>query len=161
MNFLILKKRSFLQGLLLALPCLCPAATVKINFNNPVGTPESTSNFGAHFKSPIVSYTGIATSGQTVLDARVTATAWGSATFGQGVNSGNYPNYASGPAEPNGDAGLYYNGASVGPGGIHYDLEFFLGGSNFTTPYVIGEFELLIYDIDGDAAQREELNVYT
>ena len=152
-----------LAGLVIALPMTLQAQSVSLDFSNPVGTPTGSNGLGgmSYFRTNTLDFLNVATSGLVSLDLRVTASAWGGFTFGSAANSGYYADYSSNSGEPDGDLGVYHTGTTTGLGGVHYDFEFYLGGSDFATPYTMGQLDLLIYDLDGEASQSELLRAYT
>ncbi|MFN0078554.1 MAG: PEP-CTERM sorting domain-containing protein [Prosthecobacter sp.] len=139
------------------------AQSVSLDFSNPVGTPTGTNGLGgmSYYRTSTLDFLDVATSGPVVLDLRVTASTWGGMTFGSAANSGYYADYSSNTGEPNDDLGVYHTATTTGLGGVHYDLSFYLGGTGFTTPYTVGQLDLLIYDVDGEASQSEKLRAYT
>lgn len=139
------------------------AQTVSLDFSNPVGSPTGSNGLGgmSYYRTSSLDFLNVATSGATSLDLRVTASAWGGFTFGSASNSGYYADYSSNTGEPDGDLGVYHTATTTGTGGVHYDFEFYLGGTSFSTPYTVGLLELLIYDVDGESSQSEMLRAYT
>jgi hypothetical protein len=139
------------------------AQSVSLDFSQPVGSPDGTNGLGglSYFRGSSLDFLNVASSGAVSLDLRVTATAWGGGSFGVSSSSGHYADYSTNSGQPNDDLGVYYHGASAGLGGIHYDIEFFLGGSSFSTPYTVGQLDLLLYDVDGESSQSEMLRAYT
>ncbi len=134
------------------------AATTGLNFNTPVQTNDITNvdNHGPGYSGTIIDYLNVATG----IDARFTATVSGDGyTF-----NGHIPTYTS-AGNSSGDAAFDYQIATnltnngVGIGTLSYKLDFFVHGTNFTTAATPFDFNLLVYDIDGDAAQNEALRV--
>lgn len=151
---------------LLAAPGLAIAAPLNLGFSHTSTPTDFTGAFGPYHKyTNTLLYTGVTTtSGGVSVDARVTATMWGNTSIGTGSNSGLYSNYSQNAAEPNGDAAIYFTADTLGTGGIHYDMEFFIAGT--TTPITLDSFDLMLYDIDGDNAsgvvrQQEQAKAYT
>jgi hypothetical protein len=132
------------------------AQSVDIEFENVIGSPTGTiDDLGSYYSSSVIKFTDVATSGGTAVDLRVTASAWGTHSF-----VGHLPDYSESRGEPNGDLGLYYQANSYGSGGLSYTLEFFKSGTNFTTTQTISQFDLLIYDVDGESMQSEKFRAY-
>lgn len=152
-----------LAGLALTTLVTAQAQSVSLDFSSPVGTPTGTNGLNgmSYYRTSTLDFLNVATSGAVVLDLRVTASAWGGFTFGSAASSGYYADYSSNTGEPNGDLGVYHTATSTGLGGVHYDMAFYLGGTSFATPYTVGQLDLLIYDVDGEASQSELLRAYT
>lgn len=152
-----------IAGLLLSAPALSLATPLNIAFNQPVGATNGNGTFGPFYKANTLSFSNVTTTGGHSIDARITATTWGVTSLGINPNSGLYGNYSNGASEPNGDAAIYFTADAKGLGGVHYDVEFFLSGT--TTPYTLGEFNLMLYDVDGDNRngvvwQQEQAKAY-
>ncbi|MES2706236.1 MAG: hypothetical protein V4726_06475 [Verrucomicrobiota bacterium] len=156
-----------LAALVLGFVAAAPApvtAAQNLNFSKTSTPTDANGAFGPYHKfSPILRYTDVVTDNGNVIDALVTATTWGVTSLGTGSNSGLYSNYSQNAAEPNYDAGIYFTSDTKGLGGVHYDIEFFLSGT--TTPYILDEFSLMLYDIDGDNKdgvvwQQEQAKAY-
>ena len=156
----------FLSGTALSfvLGCLpwsdCPGQAVNLDFSNPVGSPNGNYSLGPYFSSSVISFTNVATVGGQSVDMRATATVFGSGyTF-----QGHFADYSESSGQPNGDLGNRYIASSYGAGGLNYTLNFYLGGSNFTTAFTLTEFDLLLYDVDGEnsgaAEQTEAFRAY-
>ncbi len=76
--------------------------------------------------------------------------------------AGTAPDYnATTGVEPNGDLGYGYLANSAGTGGMDYSLNFKQGGSSFANDFVINDFRLMIYDVDGESFQSESVAVST
>ncbi|WP_038167174.1 PEP-CTERM sorting domain-containing protein [Verrucomicrobium sp. BvORR106] len=149
---------SFLTTLAtLLLGASLPAAeSVDIEFDNFSGNQTGTlQDLGPYYQSSVMKFTNVASVGNVSVDLRVTASAWGTYAF-----TGHLPDYSQNSAQPNGDLGLYYTATSYGSGGLHYTLEFFKGGTNFSTTFTVSQFDLLIYDVDGEARQTEAFRAY-
>ena len=140
------------------LPDRANAATTSLNFNTPVQSTDITNvdGHGPGYSGTVIDYLNVASG----IDARVTATVSGDGyTF-----NGHIPNYTS-AGNSSGDAAFDYQIANsatnngVGFGTMGYTLDFYVSGTNFTTAATPFDFNLLVYDIDGDAAQNESLRV--
>ncbi|MFO1528156.1 MAG: hypothetical protein U1F77_00150 [Kiritimatiellia bacterium] len=106
-------------------------------------------------------FTNVAPGSGDNIDMRMTITG---VTTPRYRYDGSLPDYSSLPGQPAGDAGVVYTyvgGANYGEGGLMCTLRFFAGGGAFTTPVVLPEFRLLMYDIDGEAVQSESIRVFT
>lgn len=130
------------------------AQTVDLNFSNPVGTPNANNaSLGPYFTSLSLNFTNVAPG----VDMTVQATTWGSISF-----TGHFADYNSlSSGEPNDDLGVYYAATATGLGGVHYQMNFYQSGTNFTTPYTISQLQLMLYDVDGESNQSEMLKAYT
>ncbi|WP_166442753.1 PEP-CTERM sorting domain-containing protein [Phragmitibacter flavus] len=115
---------------------------------------------GPYFDGTTLNFTDIAPASGQNIDLRLTVTD----VIGNYQFIGSFPNYKQGSSnEPNGDLGYFYEhlgGAPFGAGGLTYNLDFFEGGTNFTTPFTIPLFRLMIYDVDGEAVQSEGVRVF-
>ncbi|MCY7337321.1 MAG: hypothetical protein LH613_14090 [Chamaesiphon sp.] len=140
------------------------AAAVNLKFNNPVEASDFTYTTGAlgpGISSRIVRFASVATG----IDAKVTATPFtGAAPGGTGTDytfSGHLPNYSTAAGEPAADLGFKYDiGANrTGKGGLTYQIEFFNTGSNYTTAIAPANFRFLVYDVDGEPAQKEAVRI--
>jgi hypothetical protein len=136
---------------LLITPTMSQATPLNLDFSNTSTPTNAVGAFGPyHYGVSSLLYTGVVTTGGGVnVDARVTTSVWGTVSLGVGANSGLYSNYSQSEAEPNRDAGIYFTADSLGVGGVHYDMEFFVAGT--TTPVTLDAFALMLYDIDGDS----------
>lgn len=123
-------------------------------FNNPVQSTNNTrAGLGDFYDGSIIDFLNVSPTSSISIDARVTASAVGDVSF-----EGHYPNYNSPSTdEPNDDLGHVYIANSAGTGGIDYTVEFFVGGTDFATPYVVDDFRFLFYDVDGEAPQSESV----
>lgn len=123
-------------------------------FNNPVQTVDGTrAGLGSYYSGNVFDFQDVSPTSGFSIDARLTATTVGSVAF-----EGHYPDYnALSGTEPNDDLGLVYLANNAGTGGLDYNVQFFVGGSNFTTPFIIEDFRLLIYDVDGESFQSESV----
>lgn len=145
-------------ALLVIAGTVMPAAaqqSVDLDFSNPTTSSNGSDSLGTYWNSSVLSFTNVGSLNGTNIDLRVTATAWGSFSFTR-----QYADYSNAVSQPNGDLGFMYTSTGNGSGGLHYQLEFFESGSNYTTAIVIPEVKLLIYDVDGEPAQSEKLRVY-
>lgn len=132
------------------------AESVDIEFDNFSGSQTGTiDDLGPYYSSSVMKFTDVASAGGVSVDLRVTASAWGTHSF-----KGHLPDYSQTYGQPNGDLGLYYTATSYGTGGLHYTLEFFEGGTNFGTSFTVSQFDLLIYDVDGEYRQSEAFRAY-
>jgi hypothetical protein len=134
-------------------------------FNNPVQqTNAPHSKLGDYYSGTTFDFLNVAPgSGQNV-DVRLTVTDVTSPRYGY---EGAVPDYSGVLGEPGGDLGLLfaYQGGSgpagnFGPGSVTYNLEFFWGGSNFSDPFAIPDFRIMIYEVDGEGAQDEAVAVF-
>lgn len=127
-------------------------------FNTPVQTTDG--NFpglGDSFSGNSIDFLNIAPISRANIDARITATILGTSTF-----DGHFPSFRSATAnEPNDDVGFLFLANTPGASGIDYTFEFFVGGTNFSTPFLVPDFRFLIYDVDGDPSQSESVAAST
>lgn len=123
-------------------------------FDNPVqSTDDTRAGIGAYYTGSVMDFLNVSPTSGFTIDARVTASTVGNYSF-----EGHYPNYNSPSTdEPNDDLGHVYLANAAGTGGIDYTIEFFVGGTNFATPFLIEDFRLMIYDVDGEASQSESV----
>lgn len=129
---------------------------VDLDFSNPTTSSNGTDQaLGNYWTSSVLRFQNVGSLNGTSIDMRVTATAWGSYSFTR-----QFADYSNSANQPDGDLGVLYTSTGNGSGGLHYQLEFFESGSNYTTAFVVPEVKLLVYDIDGDPAQSEKLRVY-
>lgn len=136
-------------------------------FNQPVqATNANNLSLGDYYTGTTFDFLNVvpALEGGTI-DMRVTITDITSPRY---VFDGTLPDYSQAAGQPGGDLGFLYRyaggsgaGGDFGEGGVTYQLEFFSGGSNFTDPYAIPDFRLMIYDIDGDPSQGESVTAFT
>lgn len=127
-----------------------------LDFSNHVqATNANYSGLGAYYTGTTFDFLNVApTSGQNIdFRARVS-----NVTSGYSWN-GAFPDYSSASGQPDGDLGYYYQANSAGLGGINYNLNFYRGGGSFNTAFVVPDFRLMIYDVDGEAAQSESVRV--
>ena len=130
--------------------------SVDIEFDNFTGTKTgSLDDLGSYYSSSVMKFTNVATVGSISVDLRVTASAWGVYSF-----TGHLPDYSESRGQPAGDLGLYYTANAQGSGGLHYTLEFFKGGTDYKTTLNVSQFDLLIYDVDGESFQSEKFRAY-
>lgn len=147
--------------LCLAFGSACPGQLIDLDFSHPVGAADGSYTLGPYFSGTSIYFTDVADVNGTAVDMRATASVFGTGyTF-----QGHFADYNQAAAEPNGDLGNRYIANSLGAGGLIYTLDFFLSGSNFTTGYVLPEFELFLYDVDGESgsgvSQTEAFRAYT
>lgn len=128
------------------------SSAVDLDFSNPVGTANANdASLGPYFTSLTLNFTSVAPG----VDMRVQATTWGAISF-----VGHFADYNSALGQPDGDLGVYYNATGNGLGGVHYQLNFYQSGSNFTTAYTVSDLQLMLYDVDGESTQSEMLKAY-
>ncbi len=128
------------------------------NVQATTGTNPNGFALGPYYNGSVIDYTNVATLGGVAIDARMTATA-----FGTGYSFvGHLPNYSqNSPGQPAGDTGVVYNAATPGnAGGIVYKMDFYTHSSNFTTRFVIPQARILVYDVDGEATQSEAVRAF-
>ncbi len=156
-----------MKKLLCSLPLffgvLSAHAVVNLVFSNPVQPTNGTApgGLGEWNTSTVLDFTNVAPGSGDDVDMRMTITG---VTTPRYRYDGSLPNYSSLPGQPEGDAGVVYTyvgGTNYGPGGLMCTLQFFQGGGTFTTPVVLPEFRLLLYDIDGESVQSESIRVFT
>lgn len=150
-------KNSLLAALILPLLGAGAAHSQTYNdfvFNAPVQATDGTrAGLGNYYSGSVMDFLNVSPTSGTTIDARVIATTVGNHSF-----EGHYPDYngLSGE-EPNGDLGHLYFADAAGTGGLDYTIQFFVGGTNFATPYLVNDFRLLIYDVDGESVQSESV----
>lgn len=150
--------------LLHAAPAYCQSYTDLV-FNNPVqATNAYHSQLGYYYTGTTFNFLNVAPDSSQSVDMRLTVTG---VTAPRYAYNGTLPDYSEAAGEPGGDLGFllsYQGGAgptgNFGSGGLTYNLEFFKGGSNFTDPYAIPDFRLMIYDIDGEGSQDEAVAAF-
>jgi hypothetical protein len=134
-------------------------------FNNPVQqTNEFHSKLGDYYNGTTFEFLNVAPgSGQNV-DMRLTVTDVTAPRYGY---NGAVPDYSGTLDEPGGDLGLLFayqggsgTGGDFGPGSLTYSLEFFQGGGNFSDPFAIPDFRIMIYEVDGEPTQDEAVVVF-
>ena len=138
-------------------------AVVNLVFSNPVQPTNGTApgGLGEWNTSTVLDFTNVAPGSGDNVDMRMTITG---VTTPRYRYDGSLPDYSSLPGQPEGDAGVVYTyvgGTNYGPGGLMCTMQFFAGGGTFTTPVVLPEFRLLLYDIDGETVQSESIRVFT
>lgn len=137
---------------------LAHATAVDLDFSNIVEQLDSTA-YGGSYSGLDMHFLNVGTHNGRTIDAKMTAEVFGPAEFVYHV-----PNYLSGPGEPDGDVGFLYRTTGFGPAGLKYRVDFFDGtgglSSTFQVPYIIHEFEIIAYDIDGEPQQSEEVRVF-
>ncbi|MFZ4767601.1 MAG: hypothetical protein ACOYMN_21855, partial [Roseimicrobium sp.] len=148
--------RTLLLACALTTSGLNRAHAVDLNFSTPLTPITGNYLFGDYISDLSVDFKSVATIGATTVDMRVTASTWGDVQF-----LGHYPDYSNNLGQPDGDLGVYYHATGAGLGGIHYQMDFYLGGSNFTTPFKVSQLDLMLYDVDGEGVQSEALKAYT
>lgn len=134
-------------------------------FNNPVQQTNGThSQLGNYYTGTTFDFLNVAPDSGQQVDMRLTVT---DVTSPRYVYSGTAPDYSGTPGVPGGDLGLLYayqggGGATgnFGPGSVTYNLEFFQGGSNFSDPFSIPDFRIMIYEVDGEETQDESVVVF-
>ena len=134
-------------------------------FGNPVqATNGYHSQLGDYYTGTTFDFLDVAPSSGQGVDMRLTVTAVTSPRYSY---EGALPDYSAAEGEPGGDLGflLAYKGGAgsggdFGPGSMTYNLEFFAGGSDFSDPFVIPDFRLMIYDIDGEGTQDESVAAF-
>jgi hypothetical protein len=134
-------------------------------FNNPVQQANlDHSLLGDYYPGTTFDFLNVVPgSGQNV-DMRLTVTNVTSPRYGY---EGAVPDYSGTLGTPGGDLGLLYSyqggsgpSGDFGPGSVTYNLEFFLGGSNFSDPFAIPDFRIMIYEVDGEVTQDEAVAVF-
>jgi len=137
------------------------SGVVDLDFSNHLeATNSSVSWAGPVFTGPDMHFIGVGTHNGKTIDAKVTSSVFGDATF-----LWHAPNYnqLSG-SQPLGDIGFLYQTNSPGSAGLTYVFEFFDGtdglSGTFSIPYIIPEFEFIGYDIDGEPVQSEQVRVF-
>lgn len=134
-------------------------------FNNPVQTTNAIhSRLGEYYTGTTFNFLNVAPGSGQQVDMRLTVT---DVTSPRYVYNGAVPDYSGTLGEPGGDLGLllaYQGGGGAagnyGPGSVNYNLEFFRGGSNFSDPFAIPDFRIMIYEVDGEPTQGESVAVF-
>ena len=93
------------------------------------------------------------------VDARLTVTS----TSGSYGFVGWLPNYNKAAGQPEGDLGFYHRftgNYGQATGGTDFTLQFFEGGETFATPVTLPAIRLLLYDVDGEATQSEQIRLF-
>ncbi|MFO1521277.1 MAG: hypothetical protein U1G05_04400 [Kiritimatiellia bacterium] len=155
--------KKLLFGLLIVSGMSPALAVIDLVFTNPVQPTNGTApgGLGPWNTGTTLDFTNVAPGSGDNIDMRMTITG---VTTPRYRYDGSLPDYSSLPGQPAGDAGVVYTyvgGANYGEGGLMCTLRFFAGGGAFTTPVVLPEFRLLMYDIDGEAVQSESIRVFT
>ena len=146
---------------------LLPAAPVfgqnyDLVFNNPVQATNAThAVLGDYYTGSSFDFLNVApNSGQSV-DMRLTVVDITTPRYGY---IGSVPDYSGTTGVAGGDLGLLYSyqggagvGGNFGLGSATYNLEFFQGGGNFTNPFAIPDFRIMIYEVDGETTQDEAI----
>ncbi|MCP5535168.1 MAG: PEP-CTERM sorting domain-containing protein [Akkermansiaceae bacterium] len=138
---------------------------VKLDFTNVTTAADgydSEYGHGPSHSSSVIYFTNVATVGGTSIDMRATATILDK----NYAFEGHFANYSQSSSQLSGDLGSKYTANALGIGRLQYELDFYVGGGTFTTPYAISEFDLLVYDVDGEeryskVEQSESLSAYT
>lgn len=128
-----------------------------LNFSNWIDEGGPTVAFlgNTYEKNLTMKFANVANVNGMAIDATITATA----VTGNGDWGGWSGNYNGGANEPRGDIAMYYLG-DAGTSYFTYSLQFFVGGSSFTQRQALDSFRLMMYDVDGDAAQDEFATAY-
>ncbi len=112
-----------------------------------------------YYNGLTLDFTNVTTRDGQAVDARVTIFS----TTGAYDFVGWIPGYNSLAGQPAGDLGHYYRhlpDVSEASGGVSFSLSFYEGGGAFTTPAVLSDFRILIYDHDGEPGQSESIRTY-
>lgn len=133
-------------------------------FDSPVQSTTNNHSLGRYYSGFTYDFTNIAPTSGSIIDARISIS---SVSDGY-IYNGTFPNYSSASGEPSGDLGYLYTytesntepGSNETIGGITYNISFYEAGSNFTTPFIIPNFRLLIYDVDGESNQSESVRAF-
>ncbi len=134
-------------------------------FDTPVQTTNGFhSQLGDYYDGSVLEFLNVAPASGHSVDMRITVSG---VTEPRYEHDGLVPGYGSAAGQPAGDLGLlasYQGGAGAGgnfgPGSVSYRLDFFAGGGNFTDPFAIPDFRLMIYDIDGEGTQDESMAAF-
>ena len=117
--------------------------------------------FAYGYNTGPVHFVDVAIGGATGIDARVTTVVqWPSTGFDSACafGCGIFPGYNGG------GLGLIFDGLVLGTSGVTLIIEFFDGTEGaqgtFLTPFRVPDFELLIYDIDGEFVQSEFFSAF-
>ena len=131
-----------------------------LNFNNWIDEGAATVAFFGYTyeKVSTMKFTNVATVNGVAIDATITASAMSGS--GAGAWGGFRGNYAVGSDAPRGDIAFHYYGAKAGPTFVNLNLKFFVGGTSFTQSKSLDSFRLMMYDVDGEAAQDEFATAY-
>ena len=139
---------------------ICPfysfAVPVNLDFWNQVEPNNTVALYGLGpaYTGNTISVLNVASHDGTTVDAKITASAFGSFEFQYHIINHNY-----------GDMGFIVNSTGHGSGGLSYVFQLYDGtGSNsgsFNTPFAAEELSIMVYDVDGEATQSENLRAYT
>ena len=136
------------------------AAALNLSFANPVEANDITdSRFGTGvnaYSGRVINFTNVVTTNGVQVDARMTATAFGSGySFVEHIPKYNANGAATAATE---DAFLYQiDGSSTGKGGLNYKTDFFNHATN--NAYTLSDIRLNIYDIDGESVHSEAVRI--
>jgi len=127
-----------------------------LDFSNHVqATNANYRGLGAYYTGTTFDFLNVApTSGQNI-DFRGSVS---NVSSGYAWN-GAFPDYSTSNGQPDGDLGYFYQANAAGIGGINYNLNFYRGGGSFSSAFVVPDFRLMIYDVDGEATQSESVRV--
>lgn len=144
------------SGFLASSGTLLAQSYYDLDFSNHVQATNATySGLGAYYTGDTFDFLNVApTSGQSI-DLRASVSNVSSNTSWLGA----FPDYSSNTGQPDGDLGYLYQANSAGVGGITYNLSFYQGGGTFTENFVVPDFRLMIYDVDGESTQSESVRV--
>ncbi len=139
---------------------ICPsysfAASIDLDFSNQVESNNTTDIYGLGpaYTGNTISVLNVASHDGTTVDAKITASAFGSYEFQYHIINHNY-----------GDMGFVVNSTGHGSGGLSYVFQLYDGtGSNsgsFNTPFAAEELSIMVYDVDGSGHQSENLRAYS
>ena len=136
------------------------AEYIDLDFGNPLEATDGTYNLGGnavdYYSGSTMHFSNVATLGGQQIDARLSVTS----VVGPYQFVGTMPDYSQGYGVPDGDLGYLYQSTAAGTGGINYRLEFFVGDGSFTELYDLPYFGLMVYDVDGESTQSEEVRAY-
>ncbi|WP_035602800.1 PEP-CTERM sorting domain-containing protein [Haloferula sp. BvORR071] len=149
---------------------LLPAApafgqTYDLVFNDPVQQTNAThAVLGDYYTGTTFDFLNVAPDSGQWVDMRLTITDITTPRYGY---MGSVPDYSGTPGVSGGDLGLVYSyqggsggAGNFGPGSATYNLEFFQGGSNFSNPFAIPDFRIMLYEVDGEPTQDEGVMVF-
>jgi hypothetical protein len=139
--------------------------TYDLVFNNPVQQTNAThAVLGDYYTGTSFDFLNVAPASGQWVDMRLTVADITTPRYGY---MGAAPDFSGTPGVPGGDLGLIYSyqggsgvGGNFGLGSATYNLEFFQGGSNFTNPFAIPDFRIMIYEVDGEATQDEGIMIF-
>lgn len=138
------------------------AEYIDLDFGNPVEATNGTRSLGSinvdYYDGLTMHFLNVATIGGQQIDARLSVTS----VHPDYEFVGTMPDYSQGQGVPEGDLGYLYQSrpGATGVGGINYRLEFFVGGNTFADLYDIPYFGLMVYDVDGESTQSEEVRAH-